>query len=305
MKIGHLLEYVVFETMSFVVGLLSLKGARRLGGSLGKFAFHVLRFREEVTLSNLRRCFPEKSDAELKQIAAGAFESVGIALMELVWLPRMSLEQMKNEVRFDRPELVREVHARGNGLLLLTAHFGSWEFLAQGFHVTLGIPLNMLVKTQTNKLVDRSINRRRMLFGNKVIAMETSLREVLRALRDGEVVGIAADQAAPKENVPIEFFGTMVPTHLGPAVLSLKMNSPILAFFPIRQADGSYHVSVVQVPSDDLKGQTDENVIELTRRHVKITEDVIRRFPEQWMWMHKRWKHVPAENSPAQQDQDA
>lgn len=299
MRIGHILEYVLFEMMSIVVRLLPLKGARRLGGSLGKFSFLVLRFREEVTLGNLRRCFPGKSDAELKRIACGAFASVGIALLELVWLPRMSAEQMKKEVRFDRPELVQEVHANGRGLLLLTAHFGSWEFLAQGFNVSLGIPLNMLVKTQSNKLVDRSINRGRTRFGNKIIAMETSLREVLRALRDGEVVGIAADQAAPKENVPIEFFGTMVPTHLGPAVLSLKMKAPILAFFPIRQADGSYYVSVVPVPSDDLEGQSDENVVELTRRHVKITEDFIRRYPDQWMWMHKRWKHVPAENPPA------
>jgi KDO2-lipid IV(A) lauroyltransferase len=292
-KLRHLAEYIAFQIIAFLVMLLPLSGARWLGRSLGVFVFDVLGYRKAVTLENLKRAFPEKSDDELQHIARGAFRNVGISLFELVWFPRMSADRLRSLVHFDRPDLIKEAFSEGKGVLMLTAHFGNWELLAQSIFVSFGFPVNVIVKTQANRLVDRSINKRRVRFGNKIIPMETSLREVLRALRDGEAVGLVADQAAPKENVPVEFFGAMVPTHQGPSVFSLKMGSPIVAIFSVRRADGSYDMHVIRVPSADLRGYTEENATELTTRHVKITEDVIRRFPDQWMWMHKRWKHVP------------
>lgn len=303
MKLRHIIEYLAFQAVAFVVQLLPLSGARWLGRSLGRFVFVTLRYRSDVTLCNLRRAFPEKSDAELKEIARGAYENVGIALLELVWFPRMSADRLRESIHFDKPEVIREAQGRGKGLLMLTAHFGNWELLAQSIIVHFGFPVNIIVKTQANLLVDRSINMRRIRFGNRIIPMETALREVLRALRDKEAVGLVADQAAPKENFPIEFFGTKVPTHQGPAVFSLKVGSPIVAIFAVRGTDGKYEAHVEEVPSSDLHGYTEENAIELTRRHVKITEDFIRRYPDQWMWTHKRWKHVPLEDDRSE-DQD-
>jgi KDO2-lipid IV(A) lauroyltransferase len=126
--------------------------------------------------------------------------------------------------------------------------------------------------------------------------METSLREILKALHNGEAVGLVADQAAPKENVPTEFFGTMVPTHQGPSALCLKMGCPMIMAFSVRRPDGSYDAFIQEVPTQDLRDDSAENVNELTRRHVKITEETIRKYPDHWMWQHKRWKHVPLEN---------
>ncbi|MCX6135804.1 MAG: lysophospholipid acyltransferase family protein [Ignavibacteriales bacterium] len=293
MRLGHVVEYLAFQTVAFLVMLLPLIGARWLGRTLGVFVFDYLGYRKGVTLGNLRRAFPEKSDDEIAEIARGAYKSVGIALFELVWYPRMSREQVNASMRFDHPDVLLNAHKKGKGLLILTAHFGNWELLGGCLVVQLGFPVSGIAKTQSNRLVNRSIDARRMRFGNKVIPMETSLREVMRTLRNGEAVGIVADQAAPKENVLIEFFGTQLPTHQGPSVFCLKMGSPLVAVFPVRAPDGSYDAYVKEVPSADLKDYSDENVTELTRRHVKITEDFIRRFPDQWMWMHKRWKHVP------------
>ena len=266
---------------------------------MGAFVFDVFGYRKDVTLGNLRRAFPEKSDDEIERIARGAFKNVGISLFELVWYPRMSREQVGKSMHFDNPDVLRNAHKKGKGLLILTAHFGNWELLGGSIAAELGIPVSGIARTQANRLVDRSIRERRMRFGNKVIPMETSLREVMKALRNGEAVGIVADQAAPKENVLIEFFGTKLPTHQGPSVFSLKMGSPLVAVFSVRRPDGSYDAFVQEVPSADLKDYSDENVTELTRRHVKITEDFIRRFPDQWMWMHKRWKHLPPESDRA------
>ncbi len=292
-KARHVVEFIAFQFIAFLVQLLPLSGVRRVGRGLGRFVYAVIGHRKDVTLNNLRRAFPEKPEAELVQIARGAFENVGISLLELVWFPRMTREDVLKEVRFEKPEIIQNAYNKGKGVLLLTAHFGNWELLGQALTVHFKRPINGLAKTQSNRLVNEQINRRRELFGTKVIPMETSLREVLRALGDGEMVAIAADQAAPKENVPMAFFGTMVPTHTGPSALSLKMGSPIVAVFAVRSTDGTYDAHLIDVPSDDLVGQSEENVIELTRRHVRITEDIIRQYPDQWLWMHKRWKHVP------------
>jgi KDO2-lipid IV(A) lauroyltransferase len=295
-KLGHKVEYVAFQTVAFLLMLLPLSGARWLGRNLGAFVFDFLGYRKDVTLGNLRRAFPEKSDDEIAQVARGAYKNLGITLFEILWYPRMSREQVSKSMHFDYPDVVRNAYKKGKGLLILTAHFGNWELLGGCLVVEFGFPVAGIARTQANRLVDRSLNERRLRFGNKVIPMETSLREVMRALRDGEAVGIVADQAAPKENVLIEFFGTKLPTHQGPSVFSLKMGSPLVAVFSVRRPDGSYDAYVEEVPSEDLKEYNDENVTELTRRHVKITEDFIRRFPDQWMWMHKRWKHVPPES---------
>ena len=295
MKLGHIAEYAAFQTTALLVMLLPLSGARWLGRKLGAFVFDFLGYRKDVTLGNLRRAFPEKSDDEIVQIARGAYKNVGITLFEILWYPRMSCEQVSKSMHFDNPDVVRNAYKKGKGLLILTAHFGNWELLGGCLVVEFGFPVAGIARTQANRLVDRSINERRLRFGNKVIPMETSLREVMRALRAGEAVGIVADQAAPKENVLIEFFGTKLPTHQGPSVFSLKTGSPLVAVFSVRRPDGSYDAYVEEVPSADLTEYNDENVTELTRRHVKITEDFIRRFPDQWMWMHKRWKHVPPE----------
>ena len=299
MRLSHLVEYLLFQMVASLVQLLPLSGARWLGRSLGRFTFVVLRYRRDVTLGNLHRALPEKTKQELEKIARGAYENVGISLLELIWFPRMSPERLRQLFHFDRPEIVTEARRKGKGLLLLTAHFGNWEYLAQSIITTFGFPINIIVKTQANRLVDRSINRRRERIGNKIIPMETSLRDVLKALRNGEAIGLVADQAAPKENVSVEFFGTMVPTHQGPSVFSLKMGTPLVAIFSVRRPDNSYDAYVVQVPSEDLNGYTEENATELTRRHVRITEEFIRKYPDHWMWMHKRWKHVPLEGDAA------
>jgi Kdo2-lipid IVA lauroyltransferase/acyltransferase len=299
-KLHHVFEYLAFLLISFFVQLLPLSGARWIGRRLGRLVFAALGYRRKVTLGNLRRAFPEKSEKELISIARGAYENAGISLFELVWFPRMTAAHLKSLIHFDKPEIVKNAYAEGTGLLLLTAHFGNWELLAQSIVVEFGFPVSFIVKRQANQFVDRRINKRRVWSGNKTIPMETALRGVLKALQNGEAVGLVADQAAPKENVPIEFFGTKVPTHQGPAVFALKMGAPLVTIFSVRRPDGSYDMVVERVPFEDLKGYTEENAVELTRRHVKITEDIIRRYPDHWLWMHKRWKHVPLENERAE-----
>jgi KDO2-lipid IV(A) lauroyltransferase len=295
MKSRHIIEYFLYRLAAFFVRLLPLRIIRWKGAFLGRCGYRLWGQRRSVALDNLSRAFPEKSTGELRRIAREAFENVGITFLELLWLSRMTPERLRNLVHFDKPEIITDLYAKGKGIQLLTAHYGNWEWLAQSIVTHFGFPVYIIVKTQSNPLVDRRINGLRTRLGNKVIPMGASIREVLKELREGKAIGIVADQAAPRENAPVEFFGRPVPTHQGPAVFSLKLGCPLVAIFSVRQPDGTYNAYVREVPTGDLKKYTEENVVELTRRHVAITEEFIRKHPDHWMWMHKRWKHVREE----------
>ncbi len=290
---GHVLEYLLFQIAGFFLRLLPFHTVQRMGAAAGELVGVTLGYRRSVTLDNLRNAFPEWDRKKLEAVLRGSFRSVGIALFELMYLPKMSSDDVNGVCHVTNPELVQKVYSRGRGALMLTAHFGNWELFAQAFLTSTGIPLHIIMKPQANRFVDGKINRWRTKLGNKVVSMD-SIREMLRLLRENKAVGIVADQTAAKESIAVPFFGRKVPTYEGPAVLSLKTNTPLVAGFAVRKEDGTYEAYFVEVPSSDLKEFSPENVAELTRRHVALTESVIRLHPEQWMWMHKRWKHVPS-----------
>lgn len=292
MILKHLIEYCFFLLIGFGVRLLPLPVVQHLGASAGELLYALFGFRRAVTVDNLRRAFPDLSEREIDRLARASFRSVGTALFEFLWFPRFEPRHIREVARIENPELVKELHGRGKGIILLTAHFGNWELLAQSMHVELGLPLSIIVKPQSNPWVDRKINHWRTRWGNKVVPMGVAVREILRTLQEGGVVGIVADQSAPKESIAVQFFGRDVPTYEGPAVFSLKTGAPLMIGFAIRQPDGTYRSRFEEVPTDDLNGSSETNVLELTRRHVAITEKYIRAHPHLWMWMHKRWKHV-------------
>lgn len=289
----HVIEYLIFGSVVFVLRLFPLRVVQRLGAAAGEFVGVTLGYRRSVTMDNLRNAFPERAEKELVQMMRDSFRSVGTALFEFLYLPRLSSERVNAICRVENPEFIKETCARGKGAIMLTAHFGNWELLAQAFNTSTNIPINIIVKPQSNRYVDRKINGWRTQFGNKIIPMD-SVREMLRLLRENNAVGIVADQTAAKESISVPFFGREVPTYEGPAMFSLKTGAPLLLGFAIRCEDGMYSARFFEVPKEDLKEYSPENVRELTRRHVAITESVIREHPGQWMWMHKRWKHVPS-----------
>ena len=292
MRVGHLLEYFAFSLLGSFVRLWPLRNVQKMGATLGETVY-AIGFRKRITQKNLRNAFPEKNSHELNALARASYRSIGTALFEFLWFPCLTAERVREISRIENPHVVRELHARGKGIILLTAHFGNWELLAQGMHVELGLPISIIVKPQSNPLVDARINRWRTRWGNKVVPMGIAVREILRTLNEQGVVGVVADQSAPKESTAVDFFGRKAPTYEGPAVFSLKTGAPLMIGFAVRQADGTYRSHFEEIPSADLSGFTEGNILELTRRHVAVTEQYIRQYPDHWMWMHKRWKHVP------------
>ena len=286
------IEFLLFRLLTWIVLALPLRLAQLLGALIGAVAYRTISSRRRVAFENLAHAFPEKTIQERRTIAKGAFRNYGIAMMEFLSFPKLNERRLRELVRVKNIELMIDGHSRGKGMVMLSGHFGNWELIAFAVARFAGIPFTIIVQTQSNQLVDRAINEHRCLMGNRVVPMGMSVREIIKTLRSGGIVAIAPDQSGPMEGVFVDFFGRNVATHQGPAAFSLRTGAPMQMGFIIRQEDGTYTVDLEEVPSADLHGDSEANIIELTRRHTALLESYIRQYPDHWLWMHRRWKHT-------------
>jgi KDO2-lipid IV(A) lauroyltransferase len=287
----HWIEFILFQVFSTAVGLLPPPFMRSFAGRLGQIVYTVFGFRRTIVRENVRYAFPEMIESQREEIAAGSFRSVSIAFMELLRFSRMNEEDLRSMIRMEEPEIVRTKLSKGKGVVLLTAHLGNWELISPGFLMLAGIQVDALYKPQSNAWIDRRIVERRTRFGNRLVPMGMGVREILGLLQSGRTILIAADQSAPMESIRMKFFGREVPVFQGPAAFCLRTGAALIATHAVRQPDGSYVLTCREIPSEDLS-YSDESIRELTRRHLEATEEIIRQYPEQWMWMHRRWKHA-------------
>jgi KDO2-lipid IV(A) lauroyltransferase len=288
----HVVEYIFFLTAGFIIRLIPLRCVHRTGFILARIFYPFLKSRKDVALKNLRNAFPDMDESTRRQIAFRSFQNISATFAELLWHKKFTKESIKQRVQIENFELLKQLQRKNKGIIFLSSHFGSWELAAQAIAVYADSPMYVVAKQQSNLLIDRLITKWREQFGIKIILMGLGIREMLKALHQGGIIGLVADQSAPKESVAVKFFGRDVPTFEGPAVFCLKTGAPIILGCTVRQKDGNYTMRLTQVPSEDLTDDSDENILELTQRQVRMTEDIIRQYPDQWMWMHKRWKHV-------------
>jgi KDO2-lipid IV(A) lauroyltransferase len=286
------IEYTLFRAVQRMARLLSYRAAERLGRILGLVAFAVALPRRRVTLDNLRHAFPDKTPAEIRSLARGAFQNYGVSLVEMLWSGQAQRSELAPLVRLVNPEVVSRALGRGKGLILLSAHFGSWELLLSGLIINLDMPISAIVQLQRNKRIDAIIDTQRRRFNVTTIPMGPSVREVLKVLQRNGTILILADQSGPKESLFVNFFGRPAATHRGTAAFSLRTGAPIVLVLLVRQRDGTHQAVFEEVDLTGIAGSSEEAITELTRRHTAVLERYIRRYPDHWLWMHKRWKHT-------------
>lgn len=275
--------------------LFSLRRVQKMARSLGRFAYRRLRVRRDVALANLKLCFPEKGDRELENILEGAYVNIATVLFEFLWFPKFTPENLKDVVDFsaDSRRLMENGFKKGNGLVMMSGHFSNWELIALAIGACYPGKMQIIVHPFHNKAVDRVAERYREHLGNSTVPMANSIRAALTQLKSNGIVALLADQSAAKESASARFFNIDVPTFQGPASFALRTHALVLAGFLIRKEDGTYKVDLQEIDSSDLKDDSEENVRELTQRHVNRLEDFIRRYPTDWLWFHRRFKHVP------------
>jgi KDO2-lipid IV(A) lauroyltransferase len=296
-KIKHLFEYTGVIFLSRLVAMLSLAAARALGRFLGRVIFSIFHIRRRVTLTNLKQAFPGKGPHELRKIAAKTYENFGMMMLEFLRAPAMSQKEIHDAiVSVKNQHLLDEAHDAGKGAIFLTAHFGNWEFNG-GWVGYRGYPMSVMVQEQSNPYVDRLMRRCRKHMGMRPIHRGTAMRSYLKALKSGEYAVMLADQDAGRDGVFVDFFGRKASTAVGPARFHLKTGAPVLLFMTYRDAKGDLHLEIEKLPLPIATGDRQQAMREIMQNYYRHLESWIRRYPDHWFWMHKRWKTQPQQEN--------
>jgi KDO2-lipid IV(A) lauroyltransferase len=223
-------------------------------------------------------------------VVRGSYENLGITLAELLAIPSVNAQQLKQLVQITGLDEVAERASRKQSSILVSGHVANWEYVAMAAGLVVGAPITIVTHPQRNTIVDGLLNSYRSKFGNILVPMHDAARALLGTIRQGGVVAFLVDQHAVPERDPwIEFFGRATPTYSAPAALALRFGVPMYFGVADRHEDGTYHVHVRPVPMADL-GNDQASIIELTTRHVRMLEHAIRRNPRLWSWQHRRWR---------------
>jgi len=263
-----------------------------VGRRLGDLLWWLLPRRRAMALDNLRRSFgAERSGADLRRLGRRSFQHLGMNLVEICRYVLRPTDVMLSRVRLDGREHLEAAAAHGRGVLILTAHYGNWELLAAA-HGLSGLPLSIVTRPLDHPLLAELAIRFRRRSGAELITKRRAVREVVAALRRQRMVGILLDQNATRaEGVFVPFFGAPASTSKGLALLALRTGAPVVPVFLRREPDGRHCMEAgpaLPPPADGL-------VTTYTTTFNQVLEAAIRRAPEQWLWMHDRWRTRPRE----------
>ncbi len=291
----HRLEYVGLYLLYLMGRFLPRRLFVKVGEAVGRFVFDVLRVRRRVALDNLRFVFGgEKSEKELVELARRSYAQLGGTMLEFASLSRMGRKELLEEVEILGLEhLDRALEVDGRGVILVTGHFGNWELFGAAF-VANGYPTTFLVKEQSNPLASRMQNRLRAMGGIEIVKQGPLVaRGVLRALQNGHLVGILPDQDAGRHGVFVDFMGRPASTFKGPAFFAWKANVPIIQGYVRRLPDGRHVGQMMPAIYPHPEAPEEEEVRRLTQLFTDDLERWVRRYPENYYWVHRRWKTRP------------
>jgi len=290
----HRLEYAAARTAQALVCALPAGVARELGASIGDAAFS-LGIRRKVTLSHLHRIFgDERSEREIEEIARESYRNFGRMTFEYGRFPRLGPREIEKVVRLSGGEHLDAAVREGSGAILVAGHFGNWELAAT--LAAQGYPITFLVGEQHNTLVDGLMNRLRARFGVEIVPLTGSLMGVFRALRNGRIVAMLSDQDAGRNGIFVDFLGQQASTPYGPGRIAARTGVPLLPGLAVRRERGRHELVICPpVPSPPEGTPVDEAARAYTQGYTSVFERFIREYPEQYFWMHRRWKTRPPE----------
>lgn len=291
-KFRHLLEYLFFLSMGLFTRILPYRWALAFGAKFGSFGFCCIPIRKQVTLDNLAMALPEKSESERLAIARQVYRHLGIMAIEHLRFPLMSPQDLLELVVFEGEDVLKAALARGKGVIITGGHFGNWEIMGCSISAA-GYPTSFVVADIHNRYLDRMINEHRASMGVKIIPKGVAIRGVLQDLKDNRCIALLMDQDAGKNGCFVEFFGRQASTPKGPAKYALKTGAAIMLTLSFRQPDGRLKIVFEEIKIDDLTGNGEETIREITQRATTRLEERIREFPDHWFWMHRRWKTQP------------
>ena len=264
-----------------------------LGRRLGSVVFIINKKRRLIAYANLKAAFgKEKTPRDLRRLVKSIYKNLLQTFIEVLNLTKVNKRYIEKYIEIANYERVKEAHASGRGTILLTGHFGNWELLSL-VSALIGYPILVLAREQKMKRLNELLNRLRESKGCRVIRKGISTKNILRALYDKDMVGILSDQDAGKNGIFVDFFGRPTSCHAGPMEMAKRTDSIILPNF-IARVKGPYQKIFLEEFIDFRQsGNAPEDIKENLQKFAYVLESYIRRYPDQWLWLHKRWKSTP------------
>lgn len=290
----HQLEFALVWLLVKLLGLPPRAIARRAGAAIGWATYTAVSRLRQTGMKNLALAFPATPQAEHRQILRGMYRSLGWQLAEFCQMPRYTLPQASRFIRYEGLENYLAARQRGKGVLVLTGHIGAWE-LSSFYHSLAGYPMSMVIRRLDNPLVDRFVNRIRCLHGNRVLHKDDFARGLIAAMRAGETVGVLMDtNMTPPQGVFVEFFQHAACTASGVARIALRTGAAVVpGFLAWEPSENRYVLHFLPELPLVNTGNNEQDAIANTQLFTTALEAIIRRYPTQWLWVHRRWKTRP------------
>jgi KDO2-lipid IV(A) lauroyltransferase len=280
---------VIVHGVSAFLSVLPLRSVRALGAALGRFMYVADGFHRRLAMANIALALPSKAIDERRAIARRVFAHFGSVLFELIRVDSLSDEQILTSVEIEGDERVRQAHAKGHGVLIFSGHFGYWEMGALALAMRVQ-PIAVMARPLDNPYLHNMLERIRTRTGNSVIYRQGAIRKVLPALADNRGVAMLIDQHLhTPDAVLVDFFNRPAATTNALAALALRTGAPVIPMFVTPLPGGRYRVvfeHAVMPPSAD----SPDAVREFTQRCTDVLEMHIRRQPDLWLWLHRRWR---------------
>jgi KDO2-lipid IV(A) lauroyltransferase len=292
------LEYLLVASVAFCVRHLPWRIVSALGGVLGLLVYALDGSRRRVTVDNLTRAFPGRPAAERRRIARSVFRHFGRMVFELLKFSALTPDEMLARVEFEGEGHARQAYAAGRGVFFLTAHFGCWEMngLVHALHLA---PIGLMARALDNPLLHQWLERARQCTGNFVIYRKGGIRRTMRAIESGQGVAILIDQHIHgPDSIHIDYFNRRAATTTALAALALRTGARVIPVFAVPTGPGRYRMiyeRAVDVPPADSA----DPIREFTQRCTDVLEMYVRRYPELWLWMHRRWRDAATSAEPA------
>ena len=288
-KLSHETEYLATLLGVKLAQAMPPGLADSFGATLGSLVHFALASRRRITHDNLKRALGESlSDTERKLIVKNVFRNTGRTLIEFARIGRTIKGGLEEIIVGDGLDHLKEVHDKGKGGIVVTAHFGSFELFG-AWVGTRGYPMDFLTGVQHNQKVNSLLNGFRREIGVGLVSIDRTLRPVFKALRANRLIGLIADQHAPS-GVVVDFFGRPAATPKGPAAFAVKAKAPILPFVMRRERYNRHVVMAGDPIYPPASGDSERDILTMTSAYTCFFEDCIRKYPDQWLWTHRRWK---------------
>jgi len=281
---------MLFRLVSLIVLIIPARIGLMIGWVLGRLSYYILGKERRKALGNLDIAFEgSKSSIEKREIVKKVFENLGKSFIEVLSIPKFSRESFKRYIYCKNIDMLKGFLQDGKAVIILSAHFGNWEFLAHYLSIS-GLPMNVIARRVRMGGLEAFLIRIRKRSGVNILYRDASAKEIVDLLSNRKFVGIMPDQDMDSvSGVFVDFFGKSAWTPSGAAVLNLLTGAYVVPCFIVRKTFG--HEVVIGNPIEMARtGDRRKDILENTRRYTKVIENCIRRYPEQWVWFHDRWK---------------